>query len=66
MKEGLDTFLFNLVILGLLCDSKGRVWRKRSSDLYVIEIPGEHLTELESGNEENTVKLKLKLKVKFI
>lgn len=38
MRRGLDTLLFNLLVLGSLCDKMGRVWRRRSTDLYVIEI----------------------------
>ncbi|XP_022803330.1 E3 ubiquitin-protein ligase rnf213-alpha-like isoform X2 [Stylophora pistillata] len=38
MRRGLDTLLFNLLVLGYLCDKMGRVWRRRSTDLYVIEI----------------------------
>ena len=38
MRRGLDTLLFNLLVLGFLCDKMGRVWRRRMTDLYVIEI----------------------------
>lgn len=38
MRRGLDTLLFNLLVLGFLCDKMGRVWRRRITDLYVIEI----------------------------
>ena len=38
MTNGLDSFLFNLLILGMLTDARGRVWRKRPCDLYVVEI----------------------------
>ena len=38
MRRGLDTLLFNLLVLGYLCDKMGRVWRRRSTDLYIIEI----------------------------
>ncbi|KAJ7339383.1 hypothetical protein OS493_005778 [Desmophyllum pertusum] len=38
MRRGLDTLLFNLLVLGSLCDKMGRVWRRRSTDLYVLEI----------------------------
>ena len=38
MRRGLDTLLFNLLVLGCLCDKMGRVWRRRSTDLYIIEI----------------------------
>ncbi|XP_068735057.1 LOW QUALITY PROTEIN: E3 ubiquitin-protein ligase rnf213-alpha-like [Montipora capricornis] len=38
VRRGLDTLLFNLLVLGSLCDKMGRLWRKRNSDLYIIEI----------------------------
>ncbi|XP_078381354.1 E3 ubiquitin-protein ligase rnf213-alpha-like isoform X3 [Oculina patagonica] len=38
VTNGLDTLLFNLLVLGVLKSSSGQVWRRRSSDLYVIEL----------------------------
>ena len=38
MRRGLDALIFNLLVLGYLCDKMGRVWRRRSTDLYLIEI----------------------------
>ena len=38
MRHGLDTLIFNLLVLGYLCDKMGRVWRRRNTDLYIIEI----------------------------
>ena len=38
VTNGLDSFLFNLLILGMLTDARGRVWRRRPCDLYVVEI----------------------------
>ena len=38
MRRGLDTLLFNLLVLGCLCDRMGRVWRRRSTDLYIVEV----------------------------
>ena len=38
MRRGLDILIFNLLVLGYLCDNLGRVWRRRSTDLYIIEI----------------------------
>ena len=37
-SEGLDAFLFGLLVLGEISDSEGYVWRKRPDDLYVIEM----------------------------
>ena len=34
----IDTLLFNLLILGELTDSRGRVWRRKPHDLYILEI----------------------------
>ena len=33
-----DTILFNMLILGGLCDSQGRVWRRNPSDICAVEI----------------------------
>ena len=38
VTSGLDTLLFNLLVIGVLKSSSGQVWRRRSSDLYVIEL----------------------------
>ena len=38
VTSGLDTLLFNLLVLGVLESSSGQVWRRRPSDLYVIEL----------------------------
>lgn len=38
VRRGLDTLLFNLLVLGSLCNKMGRMWRRRNSDLYIIEI----------------------------
>ncbi|XP_062507501.1 E3 ubiquitin-protein ligase rnf213-alpha-like isoform X2 [Corticium candelabrum] len=35
---GVDSLVFNLLILGQLSDTKGNVWRKQETDMYVIEI----------------------------
>ncbi|KAK3097976.1 hypothetical protein FSP39_014985 [Pinctada imbricata] len=37
VDEGLDTFLFQLLVLGCLTDSSGFVWIKLPCDLYVVE-----------------------------
>ena len=36
--KGLDNFLFKLVILRAVKDYSGNVWRRRSTDMYVVEI----------------------------
>jgi len=33
-----DTILFNMLILGGLCDTQGRVWRRNASDMCAVEI----------------------------
>ena len=33
-----DTILFSLLVQRGLCDSKGRVWRNHSSQLYAVEV----------------------------
>ncbi|KAK3585590.1 hypothetical protein CHS0354_036776 [Potamilus streckersoni] len=37
VQEGVDCFLFSLLILGCLTDSFGHVWRRSSRDLYLVE-----------------------------
>jgi len=52
VKGGLDTLLFNLLVLGVLESSSGQVWRRRPSDLYVIELTsGPSQTTNETNNE---------------
>ena len=34
----MDTILFNLLILGGLTDSQGRVWRCHPGQLYAVEL----------------------------
>ena len=36
--EGVDQFLFNLLVLGYLKHSNGQLWRRSVDDLYLIEI----------------------------
>ena len=36
--KGLDNFLFKLVILRVVKDHSGNVWRRKSTDMYVVEI----------------------------
>ena len=38
VSSGLDSLLFNLLVLGVLSDSRGRVWRRRPCDLYIVEV----------------------------
>ena len=38
IQSGLDTFLFNLLILGTLSDSVGRTWQRAPTDLYIVEV----------------------------
>ncbi|KAL3881507.1 hypothetical protein ACJMK2_027939 [Sinanodonta woodiana] len=37
VQEGVDYFLFNLLILGCLTDKSGYIWRRSPRDLYLIE-----------------------------
>ncbi|XP_065676801.1 E3 ubiquitin-protein ligase rnf213-alpha-like isoform X2 [Hydra vulgaris] len=45
VREGLDSFLFNLVVLGSLKTSTGKVWRMNSNDTCIIEITINHSDE---------------------
>jgi len=37
VQEGVDAFLFQLLVLGCLGHSSGYVWRKSEMDYYIIE-----------------------------
>ncbi|XP_065826355.1 E3 ubiquitin-protein ligase RNF213-like isoform X3 [Oscarella lobularis] len=37
VRNGLEEFLFNLLVLGQITDSRGRIWRRRLTDMYVLE-----------------------------
>ncbi|XP_065678749.1 E3 ubiquitin-protein ligase rnf213-alpha isoform X5 [Hydra vulgaris] len=50
VREGLDSFLFNLVVLGSLKTSTGKVWRMNNNDTCIIEITINHSDE-QSNNE---------------
>lgn len=34
----MDNFLFQLTVLGVVKDRSGKVWRRKPTDMYVIEI----------------------------
>ncbi|XP_065678766.1 E3 ubiquitin-protein ligase rnf213-alpha isoform X3 [Hydra vulgaris] len=38
IRQGLDSFLFNLVVLGSLKASTGKIWRMNNNDTCIIEI----------------------------
>lgn len=44
MQKGLHEFLFKLLVLGYLMDTEGRMWKRSSQHLYVIEML-QHTTE---------------------
>ncbi|XP_046860852.1 E3 ubiquitin-protein ligase rnf213-alpha-like [Xenia sp. Carnegie-2017] len=37
VSTGLDDFLFKLLILGSVKDNKGNIWRRKTTDLYIVE-----------------------------
>lgn len=37
VQDGVDAFLFQLLVLGCLGHSSGHVWRKTDLDYYIIE-----------------------------
>ena len=57
VTKGLDTLLFKLLVLRSIKDLNGNVWRRRSSDMYVVEITTDnsfsHLTKDEIPNDES-------------
>ena len=59
VAKGLDDFLFKLVILRAVKDHSGNVWRRKSTDMYVVEITTDKLfetltTEDVSSDQNNT------------
>lgn len=44
MRKGLHEFLFKLLVLGYLMDTEGRMWKRSSQHLYIIEML-QHSTE---------------------
>ena len=38
VRDGLDSFLFNLVVLSSLKTSSGKLWRMNDNDTCIIEI----------------------------
>lgn len=37
VESGVDELIFNLIILGSIVDSDGKVWQARNTQYYVIE-----------------------------
>lgn len=37
VQNGVDAFLFKLLVLGCLTHSSGYVWRKSAMDYYIVE-----------------------------
>ena len=35
---GLDSFIFNLIILGTITTANGNMWRRKPTDLYILEV----------------------------
>ena len=44
VQSGLDTFLFNLLVLGSVSDCIGRIWQRESHDLYIVEVTSDEDT----------------------
>lgn len=57
VKSGLDKFLFDLIALSEIKDARGRVWRRRLTDLYVIEWTENSNVVLTELSLANAVKL---------
>ncbi|KAK3585578.1 hypothetical protein CHS0354_036765 [Potamilus streckersoni] len=56
VQEGVDFFLFNLLILGCLTDKFGYVWRRLPRDLYLIEtMPIVELSQARKGGSASYV-----------
>ncbi|XP_077980129.1 E3 ubiquitin-protein ligase rnf213-alpha-like [Glandiceps talaboti] len=44
-RDGLDKFLFNLLVLRVIEDSRGNVWRRYPWHLYIIETTDQHFED---------------------
>ncbi|XP_065678772.1 E3 ubiquitin-protein ligase rnf213-alpha isoform X3 [Hydra vulgaris] len=54
VREGLDSFLFNLVVLGTLKMSTGKVWKMNNNDTCIIEITNNDSDkQINNGFSEN-------------
>ena len=57
VEKELDNFLFKLVILRAVKDHSGNVWRRKSTDMYVVEITidksFEALTVVDPSSDQN-------------
>ena len=62
VRDGLDHLLFNLLILGGLCNSHGKAWKRKPQDLYVIEITDFALQHRHSRVSRNFTHVTLKKK----
>ncbi|ELU09101.1 hypothetical protein CAPTEDRAFT_223578 [Capitella teleta] len=49
VQRDVDHVLFNMLVLGSLCHSSGRMWSKRPHDLYLVEC-----LPLQKPNQNNT------------
>ncbi|ELT95387.1 hypothetical protein CAPTEDRAFT_208661 [Capitella teleta] len=49
VQRDVDHVLFNMLVLGSLCHSSGRLWSKRPQDLYLVEC-----LPLQRRNQNNT------------
>ena len=56
MTASLDLFIFNLLILGALTTANGRVWRRKSTDLYILEATDTEIIEEEPKVQSVVVK----------
>lgn len=50
VKKGLEEFLFKILVLGVLKNSQGRIWKRSSAHLYLVE----HLNANEFLNKPQT------------
>ena len=63
--KGLDNFLFKLVILRAVKDHSGNVWRRKPTDMYVVEITTdksfETLTAEDAPSEGNHTQVSVRI-----
>ena len=57
MVRAVDCFLFSILILGYFTDRRGKLWRRKYSHLYMIELTLQTSEELTSFATTNLLKL---------
>ena len=49
MVRAVDCFLFSIIVLGCFTDRRGKLWRRKHSHLYMIELTDEQISDKDSN-----------------